>query len=148
MVNSLTISALLNILTDEREKELLHHLTGKHYGSNFLTNREELENKFLEMLDKYGELSWAGSLQLEDLENPLTRQKYDQLKERYPRDMEKIEGPEGTWWRGFNTGILACCQLIHPFSLHPNFIGNMNGMELNKEEFIALAEEEFDNVFS
>lgn len=65
-------------------------------------------------MEKYRDLVW---LARSNSQEPNIVQIQNIIRSKYPREVEKLEGENGDWEHGFNSGMLACCNLFSEYLL-------------------------------
>lgn len=71
---------------------------------------EELVSK---LHDKYEKLVWYARKSPENLEIDGVKEKVDEVERLYPLDTKELQGEDGDWNHGFNSGIIAAIRYIY-----------------------------------
>lgn len=73
-----------------------------------------VNDKLVELHEKYFQLVWLARKYPEDYKNPKIAKVIDQVNFDYPDEVVELSSPiDGDWHHGFNSGMLACIRLIH-----------------------------------
>ena len=74
-----------------------------------------------EMMNKYYELVSLARKTPTDFNNPIIREKIDDICNKYPEESrELLEGNHPDWTHGFNSGMLACLRLVSCARIYPH----------------------------
>ncbi len=65
-------------------------------------------------MEKYTDLVWFAR---SNSQEPNIVQIRDRIRAKYSEEIEKLEGDDGDWEHGFNSGMLACCRLFGDYLL-------------------------------
>lgn len=98
---------------------------------------------------KYFDLVWMARKNPKDLRDPNLKKIFNEVSAKYPGELKKLQGQEGDFTHGFNSGMLACVRLIDGYvaSLEDEFMNHeeepADANRSLRKEAIERAEEEF-----
>lgn len=117
------------------------------------TDDSLLHAKLGELEKKYFDLVWMARKNPKDLKDPNIKRIFNETSAKYPGELKKLQGKEGDWTHGFNSGMLAAVRLFSGYvsSLEDEFMnheGDDDDAPPNtdlalRKEAIKRAEEEF-----
>jgi len=118
-MKSLSTEAIIAMLDPDKQKELF-------YALQMIVPREprDIRTRIGELETKYWDLVWMARKRPEDLLLPQVKNPFDEVNAKYPGELEKLQGEEGDWTHGFNSGMLACLRLLSSYALPHNFEGD------------------------
>jgi len=141
-----TTQGILVLLSPEQQRDLYYTLEAK-----LQPTPDSVQTKIEELQEKYFDLVWLARSRTENHDIPNVKAAFDRTRVKYPGELEKLRGENGSWQHGFNSGMLACSRLLNAYALpryHRQVIDS--GEDDSSDEFvisrtqeIETAEEEF-----
>lgn len=101
-----------------------------------------MENRLGELEAKYGQLVWYARTSWNP-DNDVIAKRKAEIKLCFPKEVEDLEGSQGDWHHGFNSGMLASVRLLSQYNLPANYRERSDGFTRTKQDAIAQAEEMF-----
>lgn len=74
--------------------------------------KKRTEEVVIELANKYCELVWYARKRPEDRFNPACEKPIKEIEFKYPNEILTLQGVDGDWEHGFNSGMLAALRLI------------------------------------
>ncbi len=150
-MKSLTTLSVLELLTRDQQIELYNTLSEKLVKP---PGYKSARDRINEIQEKYCALIWMARTDEELLEErPDIRGVFNRTVAKYPGELEKLQEYDGDWHHGFNSGMLACARLLHPYTLPDNFHqvydhdededGNEIEVAITRDSEVEFMEEEF-----
>jgi hypothetical protein len=119
-----------------------------------------LDLKLREFYQKYWDLVWYARKSPADLLFSTASVPAYKVEVKYPQECRDLQGDDGNWHHGFNSGMLACLNLVQQANelllcSGPEFDGHcercrdngtkdcMRGVTRSQEEALQLALDEF-----
>lgn len=141
-LQALSPEQLLSFLT-QSQKDAICLAVERKDESVLLGRLEELRGKYFDLV-------WMARKSPKDLKDPNLKRIFNETSAKYPGELQKLQGPEGDWRHGFNSGMLASVRLIGEYIspldnvFHPEYAEELlkEGKSL-RQEAIKKAERDF-----
>lgn len=102
-LQTMSTTELMSLLTQTQKNALSIEIDKK--------DETALAKRLDELEKKYCDLLWMARKNPKDLRDSVIKKTFDEVSAKYPGELAKLQGRQGDWTHGFNSGMLACVRL-------------------------------------